>query len=171
MRAPSARIGNEMKKHWKEAASPGLRRDIEALLAQPYVMTDGRLSTAQADMQVMELVFSHGLDCDPPRTCARDKIAELKAAGTIDSLDELNRLYRQESINLEADAEQRNLVRYRAMERWRREPSREVMQQQQAAAAAHAAAVEARALAIVAEENAAALERARQRARIELEAK
>ena len=162
-----------MKNHWKSLPeASGLRRNLEALLAEPYVMTDGRKSTAQADKQAMELAWSHGLDTDPPRTFAIDRINSLKVQGTPDALRELNRLYQLEAINLEAEAEQRNVVRWTAMRRWAAEPSTAELQAEQAKRAdeaAREALIESRALAIVAEENRAALERARAQARKEME--
>jgi hypothetical protein len=157
-----------MKPHWKEAAGASVREQIAALLAGPYRMTDGRTSLAQSWKQAMDLAWSVQTDTDPPPTPAGDRIAELRAAA---DFRELNRLYLLQGLDVEAAQEQRNLIRWQAMRRWASEPSaaeRREADLARAQAEAHEAEIEARALAIVAEQNRAALEKARQQARKEL---
>lgn len=160
-----------MKKHWKDGAFPALRAQLEELESQPYRMSDGRMSEAQSDLQIQNLAWANGLNTSAPRMTATEKIAELRAAGEA-GLRELNRLYTLQGINFESEQEKSNMVRWEAMQRkWAQEPSAEERQAEslkQAEEAQAAALVEARALAIVASEHAAALERARKQARKEL---
>jgi hypothetical protein len=157
-----------MKKHWTEAAGASVSEQIAALLAGPHRMSDGRASLAQSWLQAMNLAWSVQTDTDPPPTPASDKIAELRAAG---DFRELNRLYLLQGLDVEAAQEQRNLIRWQAMRRWASEPSpaeRREADLARAQAEAHEAEVEARAQQILAEQNRAALEKARQQARKEL---
>src|SRR5215207_9364444 len=159
------------KKHWKEGAGAIVRQQIEALLAEPWRMTDGRLSQAQSEKQLMDLVWSIDLDCDAPSQSATEKVNALKVAG---DFRELNRCYMLQGLNFEAEQEQRNMVRWTAMRKWAAEPSREesaAADMQRAAEQAREAEIDACALAIVAEENAAMLARARKQARKEIEAR
>lgn len=158
-----------MRKHWKEGASPILRAQLEALESQPWRMADGRLSEAQADMQLQNLAWANGLNTSAPRMGAVEKIAELRAAK---DFRELNRLYLLSGLDREAEQQQSNQIRWAAMQqKWALEPSAEERQAESlaaAAAAAREAEIEARALAIVAEQNRAALDKARAQARKEL---
>jgi hypothetical protein len=156
-----------MKPRWTEA-HPSVREQVTALLAQPYRMTDGRMSEAYAWKAAADFVWSRGYDLDPPRTPATEKIAALRAAG---DFRELNRLYLLQGLDIEAAQEGRNLIRYNAMARWRAENSATETREAdlaRAQAEAREAEVEARAQQILAEQNRAALEKARQQARKEL---
>lgn len=170
-----------MKEHWKNA-SPLVRAQIEALLSEPYqcaevaiddkretfVKKDSGKSNAQAYKQMMDLCWSFGFDCDPPPTPAADKIAALKAAN---DHRELNRLYLLQGLNFEAEQEQRNAIRWQAMRKWASEPS-DAERQAEELAKAEAQAVEAqiefRAREIIAQQDRAALDKARAQARKEL---
>lgn len=155
------------KPHWKNASAI-VREQIEALLAQPYRMTDGRMSEAQAQKQAMDLIWSYGFDCDRPEPKVSQKLAELREAK---DFREINRLHLLSGASFEEEQEQRNLVRWQAMRKWASEPSAAEQAAEslaKAAGAAREAEIEARALAIVAEQNRAALERAREQARQEL---
>jgi endonuclease/exonuclease/phosphatase (EEP) superfamily protein YafD len=151
-----------MRPQYQQAASPAVREQIEALLAK---------GTASARAQCQDLAWSYGVDLPAPPTPISDRIAALKAAG---DMREINRLYTLQGANFEAEQEQRNLVRWTAMRKWAAEPSREesaAADMKRAADAVREAEIEARAMAIVAAENAAALEKARKQARKEIEAR
>jgi hypothetical protein len=158
-----------MRKHWKDGAAPILRAQLEALESQPWRMSDGRMSDAQADLQIQNLAWANGLNTSHPRLTATNKIAELKAAG---DYRELNRMYLLNGLNFESEQEQRNLIRWQGMQqKWAQEPSPEERQAEAGrleAEQAEAARIEARALEIVAAESLAALERARAKARREI---
>jgi hypothetical protein len=158
-----------MKPNWR-TAHKSVREQIERLLEQSWKMADGRMSAAQSWKQAADLAWANGCDIEPPATPASDKIAELRTAGDFRTL---NRLYMLQGLDIEAAQEKANVVRWQAMRKWAAEPSnaeRQAADLQRAEAEAVAAQVEARAMAIVAEQNRAALEKARAVARREIEA-
>jgi len=158
-----------MKPNWR-TAHPSVRDEIARLLEQPWKMSDGRTSPAQSWMQASTLAWSVGTDIEPPTTPATERINALRATG---DFRELNRLYMLQGLDVESRQELANVTRYNAMRRWASEPSnaeRQAADLQRAEAEALTAQVEARALAIVAEQHRAALEKARVAARKEIEA-
>jgi hypothetical protein len=149
-----------MKKHWRQSGSAILIRQMEEILAQP-------VTVPEAENEAAELAWSRGYDVDPPRTPAMDRIAELRAVGDYRTL---NREHALRGLHIDAEKEARNLTRWNAMRRWASDPSNEERQAEELKRArqeAEMAAIEARALAIVAEQNKQLLERARKQARAE----
>ncbi len=156
------------KKHWRESGLRPLIARLEERLATPYQCADGQLSWCESWSRVSEQAFAAGFDTSPPPTTATEQIAQLRAERDFETLNER---YRIEGLNFEADREARALVRWNSLRRWAAEPSNEERRAEELARAQadqREAEIESRALAIVAEQNRAALERARVQARKEL---
>jgi hypothetical protein len=148
-----------MKPNWR-TAHVSVRQQIEAYLA------DG---TPASWKKAADLSWSMGCDIEAPTTKASEKIAELRESK---DFRELNRLYMLTNIEAEARQEAANLARWQGMRKFASEPSnaeRHAESLAQAQAAAREAEIEARALAIVAEQNRSALTKARQQAKREIE--
>jgi hypothetical protein len=156
-----------MKLHWR-TAHISVREQVEALLAQPYKMSDGRMSEAHSWKRAADLVWSRGYDLDPPRSPVSEKLAELRAAKDFSTI---NRLHLLNGASFEEEAEKANVIRYGAMAKWRAQPSAEEQAAEslkQAEAARLEALVEARAQQLLADANGAALEQLRKQARKEI---
>lgn len=155
-----------MKPHWKTAPER-IQRQIEDNAARPVQVVGGHQSAAATWLATMLYAHRFGFAYDPPELSVTAELAELEKAEDRRSVV----LFAQQN-SVELAEEKKAQLRWDAFAKWRSEPSNEEVAEAariEREAVAREAAIENRARQIIADEDATRLEKARARARKEIE--